>query len=348
MDSLLSIANNRFVPTHILRAAYLHYEESRNITAPTFVPLHDGFEIGIVSSQVPEIARAISSLLTRSLEQARCDKGGHLPVDVVTRLQATIISPEGVANIWGTAGHRFVLAKEVSCGIHEIIATILVGRSKDTIFFFTGRYNNLRYSTIAQDVDFTQPDGDNPEHRWFDRFVFPDITDFKPDRYHHIANFVVGPDHRDRGLSRMFLQNIVRYYSRDVLDGNGYPIIHSQFLLCGIGLWQIGDPPWLARMKRLGFYRRWGAESFFMEQEWAPLPAAELIDGKPMSHPEYNRRYDMPTCYERGESPHPSTVHLMHRVPEVIQLASDPGAKLQYFQAMYDFGSHHDKRSEIP
>ena len=29
-----------------------------------------------------------------------------------------------------------------------ILATILVGRSKDTVFFFTGRYNNLRHSTI--------------------------------------------------------------------------------------------------------------------------------------------------------------------------------------------------------
>lgn len=329
--------NLRFVDTERLRAAYLHYEESRNITAQNFVSLPDSdLELGIVSTDDPMIAVAISSLLTRSLEAARCDKGGHLPPVVVRRVQQDIISPEGVSTLWGSAGHRFVLARRVDARTHELIATILVGRSKDTIFFLTGRYNNLRYSTIVEDVDFDQPDQDDPAHKWFDRFAFPDVQRFKPDRYHHIANFVVSPEHRRAGVAAPFLRDIVRYYSRDVLDGNGYPILHSQHLLCGRGLWQIGDPPWLARMRKLGFYRRWGAESFFIEHDWAPLPPVTM-HGKVIDNVTYNGMYDMPACYGAGQVPHPSDEHLLERVPEVVRLAQDPRAKLQYFQAMFDF-----------
>jgi len=327
---------HRFVETERLRTAYLHYEESRSPDAPTFVALPDDLEIGIVSSEEPSIARAISSLLTRSLEKARCDKGGHLPPEVVLRVQRDIISPEGVSKLWGVAGHRFVLARRHDERTHELLATILIGRSKDTIFFFTGRYNNLRYSTIAEDVDLQQPDQDDPAHRWFDRFAFPNLKHFKPDRYHHIANFVVSPEHRSEGLAAAFLRDIVRYYSRDVLDGNGYPIIHSQHLLCGRGLWQIGDPPWMARMQKLGFYRRWGAESFFIEHDWAPLPPT-IIGGSKIDNVTYNRMYDMPTCYGASKVPHPSDEHLFGRVPAVMRLAENPRAKLQYFQAMFDF-----------
>lgn len=330
---------HRFVETRHLRAAYLTYEASRNRDAPNFVALPDGMELGIVSSAHPALALAISSLLTRSLEAARCDKGGHLPPEVVRRVQRDIISPEGVAALWGVAGHRFVLARRHDATSHEIVATILVGRSKDTIFFFTGRYNNLHHSTIVEDVDWDQPDKDDPAHRWFDRFAFPEPKRFKPDRYHHIANFVVSPDHRGGGIAGAFLQNIVRYYSRDVLDGNGYPIVHSQYLLCGRGLWQIGDPPWMERMRKLGFYRRWGAESFFIEREWAPLPRV-VMDGRPIDNLDYNRMYDMPDCYGGDRTPHLSDEHLLDRVPEVMRLALDPKAKLQYFQAMFDFVSN--------
>lgn len=326
----------RFVPTDRLRAAYLSYEETRSPGAPTFVLVPDGNEIGIVDSAEPAIGLAISSLLTRSLEQARCELGGHLPTEVVRRVQRDIISPHGVANLWGSAGHRFVLARRHDAQTSEIVATILVGRSKDTIFFFTGRYNNLRYSTIAKDVDLLQPEDGDPTRLWFDRFRFPPLARFKPDRYHHIANFVVGPDHRSHGIAGRFLQDIVRYYSRDVLDGNGYPIQHSQFLLCGRGLWQIGDPPWMARMKKLGFYRRWGAESFFYEHDWAPLPPT-VMDGRVIDNVSYNAMFDMPSCYGPEARPQPSVEHLIDRVPQVIRLARDPRAKLQYFQAMKDF-----------
>lgn len=329
---------HRFVPTHCLRSAYLTYEESRSPGAKNFVTLDENFELGIVSNTEPLIMFAVSSLLTRSLEEARCDQGGHLPPEVVRRVQHDIISPHKVGTLWGSAGHRFVLARRHDNSTHEIVATILVGRSKDTIFFFTGRYNNLRHSTIADDVDWNQPDQNNPDHRWFDRFAFPDPLRFKPERYHHIANFVVAPEHRKSGFAKTFLHNIARYYSRDILDGNSFPIVHSQHLLCGRGFWQIGDPPWMSRMKKLGFYRRWGAESFFIEHDWAPLPKV-IVEGRVIDNRAYNDMYDMPGCYHENQRPHPSDSHLLDRVPEVKRLAENPRAKLQYFQALFDFNS---------
>lgn len=328
---------HRFVATECLRGAYLTYEETRSPGTPNFVRLPDSdLELGIVSSSEPVIAFAISSLLTRSLERARCENGGHLPTQVVRRVQRDIISPEGVANLWGVAGHRFVLARPHDESTHEILATILVARSKDTIFFFTGRYNNLRYSTIAETVDVNELDRDGEEHLWLDRFNFPELKHFKPNRYHHIANFVVSPEQRGKGLAGLFLQSIVRYYSRDVLDTNNLPIVHSQYLLCGKGFWQIGDPPWLARMSKLGFFRRWGAESFFIEHDWAPLPET-VMDGQVVSNVDYNQRFKMPECYQGEHEPYPSDEHLMDRVEEMCRLAQQPHAKLQYFQAMFNF-----------
>lgn len=331
---------DRFVATSVLRAAYVHYDGSHQPAAPNYVPLDDDLELGIVSSAVPEIARAVSSLLSRSLEDARNDiEGkGHLPAAVVKRVQLEIISPYGVAHIWGVTGHRFVLSRRVDAERRELIATILVGRSKDTVFFFTGRYNNLRHSTIAETVDFDQPDRDDRAHKWFDRFAFPEVSRFKPKGYHHIANFVVGKEQRGNKLARFFLEKIVEKYSRDHLEKHGHTVAHSQHLLCGQGLWQIGDPPWLPRMEKLGFRLRWGAESFFMEHDWARLPAIFDHETKePISNLAYNRSYGLPERYLKGKPTGDTSQYLLDRVPEVIRLSQDPRAKLQYFQAMFEF-----------
>lgn len=328
--------NPRLVPTELLRRAYVHYGESRNPSARSYVPLDDGLEVGIVSSAVPTIARAISSMLTRSLDDARNDRGGHLPSNVVERVQREIISPHGVADLWGTTGHRFVLSRAQGEQHSELLATILVGQSKDTLFFFTGRYNNLRHSTIAEDVDFSQPDTDDPGQRWFARFAFPDLVRFKPRAYHQIANFVVAREHRGQGFARLLLDTIVARYSRDNIERRGAGIEHSQHLLCGRGLWQIGDPPWLSRMLGLGFYLRWGAESFFIEHDWAPLPPI-FASGRRISSVEYNESFGLPRRYLEEQPPPHSPEHLVDRVPEVIRLSRDPRAKLQYFQTMFDF-----------
>ena len=335
---------DRFVPTSVLRGAYVRYDGSHNPSAPNYVLLEDGMELGIVSSAVPEIARAVSSLLSRSLEDARNDAGndrGHLPAAVVRRVQLEIISPYGVAHIWGVTGHRFGLSRRVSPERSELLATILVGRSKDTVFFFTGRYNNLRHSTIRETVDFDQPDGDAPAHKWFDRFAFPEIGRFKPKGYHHIANFVVCKEQRGHKLARFLLDTIVEKYAKDHIDKHQRAVEHSQHLLCGQGLWQIGDPPWLPRMEKLGFRLRRGAESFFVEHDWARLPAIfDPTTGEPISNVAYNESYGLPQRYltsKAMEGRGDTSEDLSDRVPEVIRLSRDPRAKLQYFQAMFDF-----------
>ncbi len=328
--------DDRFVPTKVLAGAYLRYEDTRAPDAPDHVRLGDGLELGIVASAVPEVARGISSLLCRSLEDARNDRGGHLPVAVVQRVQSEIISPYGVGNLWGTTGHRFVLSRPVDAHTSELLATILVGRRKGTIFFLTGRYNNLRHSQIADEVDFEQPARDDPSQRWFDQFAFPDLIRFKPTAYHQIANFVVAREHRGEGLAERLLAAIVEKYAKDDIDARGAPIEHSQYLLCGRGFWQIGDPPWLSRMEKLGFYLRWGAESFFIEHDWAPLPPT-FDRGRPISNLEYNQSYGLPRRYQEGRTPAASSEHLLDRVDTVIRLSQDPRAKLQYFQTMFDF-----------
>jgi hypothetical protein len=334
-------AEDRFIATRTLRDAYVRYEASLNPNGPAFVTLDDGLELGIVSSAVPEIACAISSLLCRSLEDARNDVGGYIPVDVVRRVQREIISPFGVACMWGITGHRFVLARQASPEQHEILATILVARSKDTIFFFTGRYNNLRYSTLAETVDFDQPDQDDPDKKWFARFAFPEIRRFKPKAYHHIANFVVAKEVRSKQLSRRLLDAIRTHYSRDHLRAHDRSVGHAQHLLCGRGFWQIGDPPWLARMEHLGFFLRRGAESFFIEHDWAPLPT--VVDPKTcaeVTNVAFNESYGLPKRYLApidSTKLVPEHEHLLERVPEVIRMSRDPRAKLQYYQAMFDF-----------
>lgn len=328
-------SEDRFVKTSLLCDSYLSYPESLAPKTINFVPLDDGLELGIVLSQVPEISKAISSILTCSLEDGKYTKGGYLPPEAVERVQLNIISPFGIANLWGITGHRFVLSRNVGNNTREIIASILVGKSKDTIFFLTGRYNNLQHSTVCLTVDLDQPDGSDPNHKWFDRFAFSDLERFKPKFYHQIANFVVAKEWRGRKLSRLFLENIVKYYSRDYILLHGNRIEHSQHLLCGRGFWQIGDPPWLPKMKALGFYLRGGAESFFLEHDWAPL--SPIIDnGKIISNVDYNRSFGLPEIYENF-LPNRSDEHLLERIPEVIRLSQNPKAKLQYFQAMYDF-----------
>ncbi len=52
---------DRFIPTGVLRRAYIRYADSRAPHAPSFVSFEErGLELGIVDSAVPEIARAVS------------------------------------------------------------------------------------------------------------------------------------------------------------------------------------------------------------------------------------------------------------------------------------------------
>lgn len=338
MDKLINLnKKDRFVKTDLLRDAYLTYEDSRNPTGPKYVTLEDELELGIVSSQVTEISNAVSSILSRSLEDAKNSKGGYLPPNVVERVQTEIISPYGVSQLWGTTGHRFVLSRPAADGRREIIASILVGRSKDTIFFFTGKYNNIKHSLMRETIDLSMSADGNPDHKWFDQFSFPGLEKFKPAFYHQIANFVVVQEFRRQGIARLFLDNIVKHYSKNALALDNKEPIHSQHLLCGNGFWQIGDPPWLIKMERLGFKLRSGAESFFIEHDWAPLEPI-YQDGKVISNIEYNQSFGLPDKYQVPFMyPDKQEEHLLDRIPEVIRLSQNPKAKLQYFQAYRNF-----------
>lgn len=336
------------MPTDVLRASYVHYAERQTPSADNFVTFPArGLELGIVASDVPPVAQAVSSLLSCSLEDAKNEHGGHLPSAVVERVQREIISPYGVAKLWGSFGHRFVLARPLSTGMSEIVATVLVGRRKGTVFFLTGRYNNIRHSKMDEIVDFDQPATTNPAQKWFDQFAFPKPVNFKPRAYHQIANFVVAKGHRGQGLSRFFLRSIVEKYARDHIVAHGSEVEHGQYLLCGRGFWQIGDPPWLKRMERLGFYLRQGAESFFIEHGWAPLPAI-YDNGCKVSNVVYNHTYGLPQRYQRKGLSELSAPHLPARIPEVMRLAEDTRAKLQYFQTMFDFVEADVASSALP
>ena len=327
----------RFVREATIRRAYLPSPNLGRRAAPPFVSLvpKDGLELGVVSCQVPELARAVSALLTRSLEDAKDTYGGHLPAAVVERVQRTIISPFGVANIWGLTGHRFILSRPAGAGWREIVASALVAADHDTVFFFTGRYNNLRQSTLRDTVDLAQPAGANPWERWFDQFAFPPLERFKPYGYHQLANFVVAREHRGRGYAKALLDGIARHYAAVSLASRGGDPEHGQALLAGRGFWQVGDPPWLPKMAALGFFRRAGAESFFVERPWSPLPPLRKA-GRKVGNLEYTHALGLPELYERF-TPFPSDEHLLGRIPEVVRLSQDPQAKLQYFQVMRDF-----------
>ena len=135
----------------------------------------------------------------------------------------------------------------------------------------------------------------------------------------------------------MFLDALLFKYARDRMEADGRPIEHSQHLLCGRGFWQIGDPPWLVRMERLGF-RCAGAPSFFIEQDWAPLPAIHDEAGRPISNLDYNRAFGLPGRYQgTTPPPDPASLHL----PAAPAGSDPPGPgsarQLQYFQTLFPF-----------
>ena len=119
-------------------------------------------------------------------------------------------------------------------------------------------------------------------------------------------------------------------------------------------------------MLDIGFQLRLGAETFYIDQKWDPLLPVH-INGQVIDNVSYNQMYDMPQIYGGTPSdlsrwPHspllysepqmgdmgdsPKDIHLIERIPEVIQLSQSGNAKLQYFQLFYmfndftEFGGH--------
>lgn len=327
----------RLIPTASLRRAYLRRANASD--APNYI-LRNGLEIGIVASDCAAINRAISSLLCSVLDTARNSAvggGGHLPEKVVQRIQQNVISPDAVEQLWGRTGYRFLLTRSMGDSQHELLATILVGSSSDTLFFFTGAYNNLAASRLSEQVDLRLPHPQRQDLRWFSQFDFPDLSVFKPSGYHQIANFAVSVEHQAQGLGRCLLDTIHRHYSEVYLSARGLQPQHSQPLLAGRGFWQLGDPPWLVKMRKLGFYLRAGAESFFIDQAELPLPDIFAPDGQRIAHTTYNAAFGLPQLYDDVQALPPSAEHLRERIARVQALARSGRAKLQYFQTLFDF-----------
>jgi len=336
-------ANARFVRESTLRKSYIKYEHTKNPDANPYVTLNDELELGIVNTKDNlEIAKAVSCLLTRSIDTAKDIYGGYLPANVVTRAQLEYVSPWSVSNLWGAAGNRFVLSRKVDHGVREIIGTALTTSSKEILLFFTSKYNNVKYSGRKHDINFNLLTDDG--HKWFDQFDMPPIEHYRPEGYNQLANFAIHPSYRGQNLGKLLITQIIKNYALH------YPkstITHSQPLICSPrGIYQIADVSWRPFMLNIGFRQRYGAEQFFIERDWCPLEPV-IHNGKKIDNIEFNHKYGMPQIYEdvnidelKEENIKNPDLHLIDRIPNVINLAQSGIAKLQYFQLVCTFDEY--------
>ena len=312
--------------------------------APPYVLLDEseGIELGLVdTARHIEVATAVSSVLTRSIEGAI---DVYLPEDIVRSAQYNYVSPHAVTNNWGRSGMRFVLSRRVSEDTNEVMGTALISHSKDLLFFFTSKYNSVKHSEMARCIDFDMQ-VDIQGHKWFDKFSMPDLAVYKPPNCHQLANFAIDSTLRGKSLGKFLITSILRNYA---LNYRNCVVTHSQPLFAGHGLFQIADPSWLSFMLKIGFQHRRGAETFFMDHDWAPLPLVKA-HGKLVGNVEFNSTFGMPQIYQDLEQQSPLQsnsfsrlletgeptdvpVHLTDRIPHVVALAKSPKAKLQYFQ----------------
>lgn len=292
-------------------------------------------EFGIIDTTLhSEIAIGVSSLLSRSIEQAKCATSlldnkhrGYLPADIVSNAQLEYVSPEAVSNLWGKFGHRFVLSRQVTSDMSEIMGTILVSHSKNNLFFLTNKHNNI--SDISS-IDLSLPF--DKEHKWFDKFFIPELDEYKPPKYNQIANFVVSPEWRGYEIGKLIINTIASEYNKE--SGS-----HSQPLICGEGLFQIADPSWLPYMLDIGFKVRYGAETYYVDHEWSPL-APVIMDGDVISNINYNKHFGMPNVYNSfrmSDLDNDNMMLLPHRMYSSYNASLNPKYKLQYYQLYYKF-----------
>lgn len=356
----------RYVSKAVLRDSYITNYNDSNL--PPFVQFKNPkdndaiYELAIVDTSNIEIATAVSSLLTRSLSDAKISNNGYIPDKIVERVQRELISPYSVNNLWGQYGYRFVLSKIHNETHREIISTALVTKDHRNLLFFTSMFNNLKISDLKH-INFDISAPNTPNKKWFDKFVHPPIEKYKPIGYHQFANFVVEKEgQRHKGIARLMINNIVSHYSRKYLMNTSNNLAHSQPLLNGEGLWQIGDPPWLARMSKLGFIPRLGAESFHIDVAWDKLH--ELLDSNEhiVDHTRYNSLNGLFSIYQpkvdstyykimlkltqkNKDIPPSPSIHLIDRIDEVLAIARSGKAKLQYYHLVFPFEKAYNKVS---
>ena len=344
----------RFVDTKVLRESYIQYPKTINPHANPYVTINNEFELGIVDTEnnIP-IAKAISSLLSRSINDAKAElgNGGYLPEKIVERAQLEYVSPYAISNLWGKSGYRFVLSRYTEdSNKREIIGTALISSSKDILFFFTCKYNNLKYSEMSQNVDFNMRFNDH--HKWFDKFDMPyvklsenggpvidQVKLYKPIGCNQLANFAIEKiGCRGFGLGKFMIDEFVKNYAVHYSESQ---IKHSQPLICGHGLFQIADPSWKSFMMNIGFKLRLGSETFYIDNDWDPLVPI-VINGKKINNSTYNNMFDMPAIYNNIDLNNDKYIidpDLIFRIPHVVKLSNSNKAKLQYFQLIYMFNN---------
>jgi hypothetical protein len=395
----------RFISEKELRSAYVIYGNTKNPHANPFVEIkHKGniYELGIVdTTEHPTIAKAVSSLLTRSVDDAKDESAnnnnnhhhhnnsssslvvtrgkykyhGYAPASYISRAQLEYVSPSAISNLWGKFGYRFVLTRKINENIRELIGTALIGSSKDNLFFFTHKYNNIKIKKQHQQEDheelrkidekiryspdsyeFTGVDWNimipssinkDLQLRWFDKFDLPDPFLYKIDGFNQLGNFAIEKINcRGLGLGKLLIDSIQKYYA---IQNPNHQITHSQPLVCGKGLFQLADPSWKRFMKDIGFQVRLGAESFFIDHPLDPL-IPTIINGQAISNIHYNEMFGLFEEYEVKEDierrlsssaseggDSSASVHLKNRIPHVLELGRSGRAKLQYYQLFYPF-----------
>lgn len=310
---------------------------------------NETYQLGIVDTiNHLDIACAVSSLLTRSVDDAKdtnptillngvYKSGGYVPTEYIERAQLNYVSPEAISTLWGKFGYRFVLSRKINYEVSEIIATALISSSKENLFFFTQKYNNIK-------IQSNQPNESNQngiytyspnptiindeilKDEWFGKFDMPSLDKYKPQGYNQLANFAVEKSCRGLGLGKIMIEKIVTHYA---LNHPNFVIKHKQPLICGKGLFQIADPSWKNFMSSIGFKLRIGADTFYKNPS-----RPTIINNKIISNEEYNKMFNMPQIYDNIKDVNDS-IHILDRIDHIKNISKH--AKLQYNQLIYPF-----------
>lgn len=221
-------------------------------------------ELGVVDPSVPGVAEGISTLLMRSIQDARAENDGHLPGWLVDDIERNYISPAKIRGLWAATGHRFVV---VLAG--EIVGTIHVAKRHDIIL----TVDRVRVNVPAAD--------------------FPG---FKPEGLHHVVNVSVRHELRRAKIGTAMVDGIVASF-RDRFDGEGLwvradPPWHAS--LAGLGF--VHDPAFdvflpetaerTAGLPHDVFNRRYGCTCP------APPERTRLMETKKLQYVSMARRFD--------------------------------------------------------
>jgi len=359
-------SNARFIPTKSLKDSYIKHEHVTYPKLNLFVNVKHNIlgelELGIVDTKHnTNIAKGVSSLLTRSINDAIAEKNqnvyknkhkgiGYIPKQFVERAQLEYVSPYGVSNLWGKHGYRFVLSRRINEDNSEIIGTALITSDEENLFFFTSKYNNVKVRTALSDKyagsishNTKNTDGiiyieDIYADKWFEKFDMPRVDQYKPKGYHQLANFAIEKiNYRGLRLGKFLIDEIIKNYTS---NNPHMSLKHSQPLLNGKGLFHIADPSWKNFMLDIGFQQRFGAETFFIDKKWDPLVPI-IINGKHLTCKEYNNMFGMPQMYDNLDPEYIENKHehILDRIPHVVNLSKSAlvNAKLQYYQFMLKF-----------